>query len=132
MEIKDNHVTVALDISRAFKGTRNTIVSTELNKIISIGREVDLLETIRRQDNPNQDMFVINLKEIELYAAHIGIEPVLLGAITLKKFASHELIEIKDRNQVEIKIKNSRQTYDYAKEQIRDNFNDGEKIFLNL
>ena len=132
MEVKDNHVTVAIDLSRAFKGTRNIIINSELYNIISLGREIDLLETIRRQDNPNKDIFTTNKKEVELHAAYIGIDPVLLETFTLKKFINNELIELKDNNRIEIKITQSQQVYDFAKKQIRDKFNDKDKAFLNL
>ncbi len=131
MEIKDNHVTVALDLSRAFKGVRNVIVSTELNRIISLGREVDLLETIRRQDNPGKDFFTISKKELELHATIIGIEPILLDAVVIKKFHNYNLIELKDNGKVEIKFKTSEKIYNYAKSQIKE-FNQNEQKLLNL
>lgn len=131
MEIKENYVTAALDFSRVHAGNSNIVISTELKKIISLGREIDLLESIRRQDNPNNDFFSITKKEIELYATYIGIDPDFLDMIILKKFENKNLIEFKDDNNIEIKFKDSKKIYEYAKSEI-EMFDSKERGLLKL
>jgi hypothetical protein len=132
LEIKDNHVTAALDISRVFKGIRDPIISAELDKIIFLGREVDLLETLRRQDNPEENFFIISKKEIELLASVIGIQPMLLDLVIFKDLQSQEYIDILDEEKIEIKIKESKEVYSFAKELIKKNFNEREICLLDL
>lgn len=132
MEIKNNHVTAALDLSRVFKGIRDPIVSSELDKIIFLGRQVDLLETIRRQENPEEDFFIMSKKEIELLASVIGIQPILLDIVIFKNLESHEYIDILNEDKIEIKFKESKDVYSYAKSLIAENFTERDLLLLDL
>ena len=86
--INDDHVVAALDLSRANKKyykISDISLQSELKRIILLGKEIDLLETIRRQDNPNNDFFTFPKKNMLVYGSSIGFDPSLLEMITLNR-----------------------------------------------
>ncbi|WP_424355525.1 hypothetical protein [Methanobacterium sp. MBAC-LM] len=130
MIINENHVVSALDLSRANKGFKDISLYGELNNIVLLGKEIDLLETIRRQDNPNKDFFKMPKRIVVLYASAIGIEPVVLEQISLKRLEAYRLIE-KDGNEIEVKYQDSKKIFEYGISQIK-NFDKKDQLLLDL
>lgn len=96
-----------------------------------LGREIDLLEVIRRQDNPEEDFFQISSEELELNALNVGIDPILLEENVIPNFVNEGFIEYIDEEKFEIKFTNIKSVYKYSKNEIS-NFNSKEKEFLGL
>jgi hypothetical protein len=128
--INDNHVTAALDLSRVHYNT-NPLVARTLKKSILIGQEIELLESIRTQDNPNNDFFYVTFDEIGIKAYHLGIDINLLDDVIIPKLNDADFFDIIDKDTVEIKFQNTKKIYDYGKLQIK-GLNSDEKSILNL
>lgn len=129
--IKDNYVTAALDLSRASKEVKSLVVAKELKRSFFLGREIDLLEVIRRQDNPEGDFFQLSFAEMELNALNVGIDPILLEANVIPNFVNEGFIDYIDKEKFEIKFTDIKSIYKYSKNQIA-NFNSKERDFLGL
>ncbi|AXV37604.1 MAG: hypothetical protein CIT01_05035 [Methanobacterium sp. BRmetb2] len=128
--INDNHVTAALDLSRVHYNT-NPLVARTLKKSILIGQEIELLESIRTQDNPNNDFFYVTFDEIGIKAYHLGIDINLLDDVIIPKLNDADFFDVIDKDTVEIKFQNTKKIYDYGKLQIK-GLNSDEKSILNL
>lgn len=132
MEITNNHVISALDLSRANKGHNDLALYGELNQIVLLGREIDLLETIRREENPENDFFTFPKQHLIYYAAAIGIEPVILEKITILKLQEADLINITDGNEIEVNFKDFRNIFEYGKSQINNELSIRDQKLLDL
>lgn len=131
MIIGNDHVVSALDLSRAHKGFNDLSLYSELNQIVLLGKEIDLLETLRRQENPEEDSFNIPKRQVVYYGSAIGIEPVVLEQISLLNLENQGLIEKNDGN-IEVKFKDSKKIFEYGISQINDKFEFKDKNLLNL
>lgn len=124
-------IKATVDLSRAFNRIRNPIVGTQFKNILAVGRETDLLETLRRVDNPNYDVFTLAKSELELYSALIGIDPILLESKILPNFVNVNLIEDAG-DKVEVKFQSVSNVYDYGLSRIRSDFDEKDKSIIEV
>lgn len=121
MKKRINHIKATIDLSRANNKVRNPIIDTQFKNILAIGKETDLLETLRRVENPEYDVFILPKSELELYSALTGIDPILLDSSILPKFIDNNLIEdLGDK--IEIKFQSVSEVYNYGISRINSDF----------
>jgi hypothetical protein len=126
-----NLVKASVDLSRANNNIRDPIVTTQFKNIFFIGKETDLLETIRRVDNPEFDVFKLSKDELELRSARIGIDPTLLELSVLPNFIENNLIEDLG-SEYEIKFQSITNVYDYGVSKIQSELSDKETSILKV
>ena len=131
MKDKIDLIKAAIDLSRAYNRIRNPIIGTQFKHILTVGRETDLLETIRRVENPEFDVFILPKSELELYSTLTGIDPILLESSTLPNFLDSNLIEDKG-DKVEIKFQSVSDVYTYGISRIPSDFDQKDKSILEV
>ena len=131
IEINNNHVIAALDFSRVYKGFDEISLYSDLNDIVHLGREIDLLETIRRQDNPEYDCYSFPKQQLTVYGRGIRMDPTTLEKITLNNFVEDNLILLNDEA-IEVNFKDWRRILHYGKSQIQKNLKHRSQELLNL
>lgn len=114
------------------KGYNEISISNELNNIVHLGKEIDLLETIRRQDNPEKDVFSFPKQQLTLYGAGIRMDPIVLERITMENFIEKDLIRILNDDTIEVNFKDWRKILNYGKSQIELSLNSRSQELLNL
>lgn len=131
MKDKIDLIKAAIDLSRAYNRIRNPIIGTQFKHILTVGRETDLLETIRRVENPKFDVFTLSKGELELYSTLTGVDPILLESSTLPNFLDSNLIEDKG-DKVEIKFQSVSDVYTYGLSRISMGFDQKDKSILEV
>jgi hypothetical protein len=124
-------VKASVDLSRANNNIRNPVVTAQFKNIFSIGKETDLLETIRRADNPERDVFKLSKDELELRSARVGIDPTLLELSVIPSFIENNLIEDLG-NEYEIKFQSIENVYDYGISRIESGLSEKEKSVIKV
>lgn len=120
-----------MDLSRVNKGYNDISLYGELNEILLLGREIDLLEIIRRQENPENDFFTISKQQLNIHGLALGIEPVTLERVSLVNLQENALINI-DEDNIEINFQDSDAIFNYGISQIRREFSSKNKKLLDL
>lgn len=126
-----NLVKASVDLSRADRCDRNPIITTQFKNIFAVGKEADLLETIRRTENPNNDTFTLPKDELELRSARIGIDPNLLELSIVPTFIESNLIEDLG-DEYEIKFQNVSDVYNYGVSRIESILTEKEKGIVKV
>lgn len=124
-------IKATIDLSRANKKIKNPIIDTQFKNIVAIGRETDLLETLRRVDNPGFDVFTLPKNQLELYSSVAGIDPTLFELTILPNFIDFDLIEDKG-DKVEIKYQSVSDVYEYGIKRINSQFNQNDKSMIEV
>ncbi len=132
IEISDNHVISAVNLSRVNNELPDINFYGKLNQILHLGREIDLLEIIRRQENPGRDFFTIPREQFDIHGLAVGIERVTLEKVSLVNFQDNSLINIIDDETIEVNFKNSEKILRYGKSQIRNELSSKNQKLLNL
>lgn len=126
-----NLVKASIDLSRANNIIRNPIITTQFKNVFVVGKETDLLETLRRSENSEYDVFTLSKDEFELRSARIGIDPNLLELSVIPNFMKLDLIEDLG-NSYEIKFHNVSDVYNYGISRMESIFSEKEREIVEV
>lgn len=99
-------VYICVDLSRL---RANPIAETQLIDILEIGREVDLLETIRTSHKDAR----VSMELMKLQATRLRISPRLFGTNVVKQFEEKKMISVID-NESAVLYQTSTDVYNYG------------------
>lgn len=99
-------VYTAVDMSRL---PDNPIAETQLPDLLEIGREADILETIRRSEEDVE----ISLDWVKLQASRLGIPPKLFDLNVREEFEKKGMIRLTD-DKVQLLFQTSTEVYNYG------------------
>ena len=100
VNINHSHVSATVDLSRL---DVDSIAETTLKSILNVGREVDLLETIRRTEKES----VVPLDLVRVQASLLNISGELFDIKTKVEFENKKMIEIIDDSNVKFNYQDS-------------------------
>lgn len=111
MNIGKSFVSVAVDLSRL---PDDAIAETGLATILNVGREVDLLETIRRTEKNA----VLPLDILRIEASRLRIPGELFNAVTIIEFQKKKVLDVIDDDKAQLHFQNSSDVYSYGLQRI--------------
>ena len=118
-------VSMAVDLSRLDK---NPVAETQIGHSLAVGREVDLLETIRRSTKHEE----LTVELIRFHSALIGIDPGLFDTKLFPLFQELKVLRLVDDQKVVLSYTTTEQVYEYGLERIKQTNNDHELRFLAI
>ncbi|MDR2720384.1 MAG: hypothetical protein LBC03_06250 [Nitrososphaerota archaeon] len=125
MTIDRTFVAVAVDLSRL---PNDLIADNTISDIITIGREVDLLETVRQTERNS----VIPLELLRFQASRLRIPVALFEKQSIIEFQSKKIVIVTAEEQVELRYVSSSEVYTYGLQRIREIKSEAQLKLLNL
>lgn len=117
-------VYIAVDLSRP---PSNPIAETQLVDILEIGREVDLLETVRRSDTNVE----IPMDLMEFQATVLGILPRLFERDVKNRFGEKRMISVAD-DSARLLFQTSTEVYNYGLKRLAEIEDEEQMRFLGI
>jgi hypothetical protein len=124
MNIDKAFVAVAVDLSRL---PDNLIADNSIPDIINVGREVDLLETLRRTERNS----IVPLELLRFQASRLRIPVALFDAKTILEFQTKKIVSIVEEG-VLLRYNSSSEVYTYGLQRIQDIKNEAQLKLLEL
>lgn len=118
-------ISVAVDLSRL---PDDPIAEVQLADVLNVGREVDLLEMVRRSDKNAE----VPLDLLKLQASRLRISPKLFDIKTKTEFEVKKMIRIVDANKVQLLYQTSSEVYMYGLKRIMEITDDAQLNFINI
>jgi len=106
IDIRTDHISVVLDLVRLDQ----LIIQTVLPNVYLVGKEVDLLEHIRRTEK--KDEMTFNL--VGWHAIALNISSVVLNRISKQAFIDYKMMEINDDRKVVFLYSSTKEVYEYG------------------
>jgi hypothetical protein len=125
LNIDKSFVSVAVDLSRL---PDDAIAETGLATIVNVGREVDLLETIRRTEKNA----VVPLDILKIEASRLRIPGELFNVVTIIEFQKKKVLNIIDDDKVQLHFQNSSDVYSYGLQRISEMKDAAQLKFLEI
>lgn len=105
-------VSTAVDLSRL---NRNAYAEIQLRRVLAVGREIDLLEALRRSEKGAQ----LTIETAIIHAAGIGIDSYAAETTMLQAFQKHKMIDI-DNSRVCLRYTETAQVYSYGRNRLEE------------
>ena len=100
-------VSTAVDLSRL---VRNPYAEVQLRRLLAVGREIDLLEALRRSEKKAQ----LTVEIVIIHATGLGIDSDSVESSMLQAFQQHKMIDIDDSRMI-LKYTETAQVYSYGR-----------------
>ena len=120
-----NLVSVAVDLSRL---PADAIAEDQLADILNVGREVDLLERVRRSKKKSE----ISLVLLRFQATRIGMNPLLFDIRTKLDFVEKKMIKIVDEDNIELLYNTTEEVYKYGLKRIKEVTDEKQLLLLDI
>jgi len=117
-------VSTAVDLSRL---GRNPYAEIQLRRLLAVGREIDLLEALRRSEKSAQ----LTVENVIIHATGLGIDADSVESSMLQAFQQHKMIDIDDSNVV-LKYTETAQVYSYGRIRLDEKVTEKELKFVDL
>jgi hypothetical protein len=117
-------VSVAIDLSRA---GNNPLAEHHLRHIIIVGKEVDLLEVIRRTERRER----VSKELVRMYAISLGIDSNFLEEVLFQRFVDYGIVEYVD-DQVIPTYSETSKAYAYGIRRLKESLNEAEENLLTI
>lgn len=118
-------VSVAVDLSRL---PDDPIAETQLADVLNVGREVDLLEMIRRSDKNIE----VPLDLLRFQASRLRISPKLFDIKTKVELEAKKMIRVINNSRVQLLFQTSSEVYAYGLKRITETTDNSQLSFLNI
>ena len=116
---------MAVDLSRL---PADAIAEDQLADIMNVGREVDLLERVRRTKKKSE----ISLILLRFQATRIGMNPLLFDIKTKLNFIEKKMINIIDKDEIELLYNATEEVYKYGLKRIKEIEDEKQLILLDI
>jgi hypothetical protein len=121
----NNLVSVAVDLTRL---PADAIAEDQLADVLNVGREVDLLERVRRSKKKSE----ISLVLLRFQATRIGMNPLLFDIRTKLDFIEKKMIKIVDEDNIELLYNTTEEVYNYGLKRIKEIADEKQLLLLDI
>lgn len=125
MQVNRSFVAVAVDLSRL---PDDLIADNAISDILNVGREVDLLETVRQTEKNS----IIPIELMRFQASRLRIPVALFDVQTKIEFELKKVINIVNDNQAQLRYNSSLEVYSYGIQRISEITNEAQIKLLEI
>lgn len=117
-------INCAVDFSRL---QPNQYALLKLRKLIQLGKEIDLLESLRRSEKNIQ----LKIDTVMMHSAKIEIDPILVETVILESFHNNKMIEIQN-DSIKLLFDDTVQIYQYGQKRFNEIVSEDEKQIAEI
>jgi len=117
-------VSTAVDLSKL---VRNPYAEVQLRRLLAVGREIDLLEALRRSEKKAQ----LTVEIVIIHATGLGIDSDSVESSMLQAFQQHKMIDIDDSRMI-LKYTETAQVYSYGRGRLDEKVTEMELKLVDL
>jgi hypothetical protein len=117
-------VSISVDLSRL---DRNPHAEIQLRRLLAVGREIDLLEALRRSEKKAQ----LTIETVLIHATGLGIDSELVESSILQSFQEYKMIDIDD-SRVILNYTETSEVYGYGKVRLDEKVTEKELKFAEF